>query len=68
MNRDLPSALMGVDELLKQLGVTDQVLENRIRDGKLPRPSWFDGRRVWIRSEVENAIKNGFAVSRAIYR
>ena len=66
--KELPAAPMGVDELTKKLGITETELETRIKAGKLPRPSMFEGRRVWMRIEIAKAMESGTAIRCAVVK
>lgn len=64
----LPTALITVPQFKKEHTMSDAEMETKISEGTLPRPFIFDGRRCFLRSEVEAALKYGKAVRRAIVK
>ncbi len=66
---NIPAALVTWSQFKKEYTIPEAELEKRIKEGKLPRPFIYDGKRCFMRVEVEAALKNnGHAVRRAVVR
>lgn len=66
---NFPAALITWSQCMAVCHIQEAEIEKRIKEGKLPRPFIFDGKRCFMRAEVEAALKNnGHAVRRAVVR
>ena len=66
---NIPAALVTWSQFEKEYTIPEAEMEKRIKEGKLPRPFIFDGKRCFMRAEVEAALKNdGCPVRRAVFR
>ena len=66
---NIPAALVTWSQFEKEYTIPEAEMEKRIKEGKLPRPFIFDGKRCFMRAEVEAALKNnGCSVRHAVVR
>ena len=66
---NIPAALVTWSQFMTERTMSEAEMEKRIKEGKLPRPFIFEGKRCFMRAEVEAALKNnGHAVRRAVVR
>lgn len=66
---NIPAALVTWSQCMAVCKIQEAEMEKRIKEGKLPRPFIFEGKRCFMRAEVEAALKNnGHAVRRAVVR
>ena len=61
-----PDGIITWAQLMQERGFDDAELERRVKAGKLPKPFIYDGKRCFMRAEIETSLKEGRAVRYAV--